>query len=510
MEGLLKDCRFGFRMLLKNPGMAAVAIVALMLGIGANSAIFSVVNAVLLRPLPYEQSDKLIFLSERSQVLEGMSISYPNFQDWRARNEVFEGIAVFRRQSLNLTGRTGPERLTGGLVSAELFPMLRVKPELGRVFTGDEDKPGAQPVAVLTDTLWQRRFGGDRAIIGQSITLNDKQYEVIGVMPEGFQFPTRAELWMPVGQESGNPSWAQRGNHPGLYGIARLKPGVTLEQARANMDSVAVQLEQQYPDSNVGNRVTVRPYLEQVVSDIRPALLVLLGAVGFVLLIACANVANLLLARAATRQKEISIRVALGAGRRRLVRQLLTESLILALVGGGLGLVLARIGVTLIVAAYPDSIPRSGSVGLDWTVVGFTALVAIGTGVVFGLVPALHSSKPDVNESLKDAARGSSGGVGGQLVRNVLVAFEVMLSLVLLIGAGLMLRSFYSLLNVDPGFKTESTLTFNVNLPPAKYKDNAQTIGFFRQALDRLKALPGVQAVGLSSGLPLGNNGNQT
>ena len=510
METIFKDCRFGLRMLVKNPALSAVAIIALMLGIGANSAIFSVVNAVLLKPLPYDESNRLMWLGERSQVLDDMSISYPNFQDWRSQNEVFEGIAVYRRQSLNLTGQAEPERLEGGLVSADLFPLLRVQPELGRVFTSDEDKPGAEPVAVLSHSLWQRRFGGDRGIIGQAITLSDKQYAVIGVMPAGFQFPTRVELWMPAGQESGSKSWVQRGNHPGLYAIARLKPGVTVEQARSDMDSVAVQLERQYPDSNAGARITVRPYLEQIVRDIRPALLVLLGAVGFVLLIACANVANLLLARAASRQKEISIRVALGAGRLRLLRQLLTESVILALVGAGLGLVLAKVGVNLIVAAYPDSIPRSGSIGLDVPVVVFTALVAIGTGLLFGLVPALHSSKPDLNDSLKDAARGSSGGVGRARLRSILVVSEVALSVVLLIGAGLMLRSFYTLIQVDPGFKTDRLLTFNVNLPPAKYKEQDQMIRFYRQSLDRLKQVPGIQVAGLASGLPLGNNGNQT
>jgi putative ABC transport system permease protein len=496
-------------MLLKNPGFTIVAVLALTLGIGADSAIFSVVNAVLLRPLPYPDSDRLVVMRERSPQIEGMSVAYPNFIDWRDQNNSFEDLGVFRRQSYSLTGSGEPERLTGWQVSAEVLPLLKVSPALGRFFTSDEDKPGATPVVILSDGLWQRRFGGDPNILDQSLTFDGRAFTVIGVMPPGFQFPSRgAELWTPVGPSSKDPGWVNRGNHPGLTGIARLKPGVTIAQAREDMEIVAANLEKQYPDSNTGNRVTVTAALENAVRTIRPALLVLLGAVGFVLLIACANVANLLLARATTRQKEIAIRTALGASRGRIVRQLLTESILLSLIGGGLGLLLARWGVKLIVAISPNSIPRSREIDLDGRVLAFTIGVSLLTGIIFGLVPALQSSKPDLNETLKDAGRGSTGR--RHVFRSGLVVSEVALTLMLLIGAGLMIRSFYRLQQVDPGFNHERLLTFNVSLPQKKYPEVQQKVSFFEQLAEKLRSLPGVQAVGLSSGLPLGNNGWQT
>jgi putative ABC transport system permease protein len=509
METLLQDIRYGLRMLLKTPGFTIVAVLTLTLGIGANSAIFSVVNAVLLRPLPYDEGENLMLLSERSPQLEGMSISYPNFLDWRQQQSSFEHLAVFRRQSYNLTGAGEPERLVAGQVSAAMFPALRVQAARGRTFTEEEDRPGGDLVTVLSHGLWQRLFGGNENILGQTLNLNSKQYTVIGIMPPDFIFPSRVELWTPVGQEYSNPGWQHRGNHPGLYGIARLNPGVTLEQTRADMETITAGLEQQYPDTNTGGRATITPLHENVVRDIKPALLLLLGAVGLVLLIACVNVANLLLARAATRQKEIAIRTALGAGRARLVRQLLTESILLALVGGGLGLLIAKWGVALLVAINPNNIPRSREIGLDWNVLAFTLGISILTGVIFGLVPALHASKPDLNETLKEASRGSTAGPR-HVLRSTLVVAEVAMALMVLIMAGLVMRSFYELQQVDPGFKPESLLTFQVNLPTTKYPEEQQRVNFYTQVMERVSGLPGVQSVGAATGLPLGNNGNQT
>jgi putative ABC transport system permease protein len=500
--------RYGIRMLVKNPGFTIVAVLALTLGIGADSAIFSVVNAVLLRPLPYPESERLVFLSERSQVLEGMSIAYPNFLDWREQNNAFESIGVYRRQSYNLTGSGEPERLVAGQVSADLFTALRVSAARGRVFTNDEDKPGATPVVVLSDGLWKRRFGGDPGIIGQNLTLDGTGFTVIGTMPSGFLFPSRAEMWTPVGLQAKDPGWESRGNHPGLYAMARLKPGITVEQAREDMEIVATNLEKQYPNSNTGNSATITPALENIVHDIRSALLVLLSAVGFVLVIACANVANLLLARATNRQREIAIRTALGASRTRIIRQLLTESMLLSFAGGALGLLLALAGVRLIVAISPNSIPRAAEIGLDQRVLVFTVAVSVLTGIIFGLAPALQASKPDLNETLKEAGRGSTGR--RHILRSALVVSEVALTMVLLIGAGLMIRSFYHLQRVDPGFVPDNLLTFNVALPQKKYAEGQQRINFYQQLLQNLRALPGVESVGMATGLPLGNNGWQS
>jgi len=508
MTTLFQDLRYGIRMLLRNPGFTIIAVLALTLGIGADTAIFSVVNGVLLRPLPYNESEKLIALSERSAVLEGMSIAYPNFLDWRAQNNSFENIGVFRRQSYNLTGIGEPERLVAGQVSADLFAVLKVNATLGRVFTNDEDQPGATPVAVLSHGLWQRRLGGDPGIIGQTLTLDTRAFTVIGIMPPTFDFPSRVELWTPVGLRAKDPGWESRGNHPGLYAMARLKPGITIGQARDDMEIVAANLEKQYPDSNTGNRASITPALENVVREIRTALLVLLSAVGFVLLIACANVANLLLARATNRQKEIAIRTALGASRTRIVRQLLTESMLLSFAGGALGLLLARAGVTLIVAISPNSIPRSTEIGLDPRVLAFTIAISVLTGMIFGLAPALQASKPDLNETLKDAGRGSTGR--RRLLRSGLVVSEVALTMVLLIGAGLMIRSFYRLQRVDPGFVADNLLTFNVSLPQKKYAEDQQRINFYQQLLQNLHGMPGVQSVAMATGLPLGNNGWQS
>jgi putative ABC transport system permease protein len=508
METLIHDIRYAMRVLLKSPGFTAVALLTLTLGIGANSAIFSVVNAVLLRPLPYEESERLVFITERSPVLEGMSVAYPNYLDWREQNGVFDNIGVYRRVSFNLTGNGKPERLLGGEVSAELFNALKTKPALGRTFLAEEDVAGANPVVVLSYGLWQRRFGKDTDVISQTITLNARPHTIIAVMPPDFRFPSGVDLWVPVGLNADNPSW-NRGNHPGLYAIARLKPGVTASQAHAEMDTIAARLEQQYPASNTGNRVTVTPLFNRIVGDIRPALLVLLAAVGFVLLIACANVANLLLARAAARQKEIAVRMALGASRGRLIRQLLTESMILSVTGGALGLLLAVWGTDLLVAISPDNIPRFAEIKLDNRVLGFTAGIALVTGILFGLAPALHASKLNLNEILKEGGRSATAGLRRQRVRSLLVISEVAIALVLLIGAGLLIKSFLRLQQVDPGFNPDNVLTAGIPLPRTKYLEPPKRIAFYEALFSRVAALPGVQAVGAVSELPI-EGGSQT
>ena len=508
MQPLIQDLRYGVRMLFKNPLVTLIAILALTLGIGANTAIFSVVNAVLLRPLPYQESDRLVFLSERGTQVEDMSISYPNFTDWREQNRVFEHFGVFNRNSYNLTGRGEAERINAGQVSAEVFTALGTQPALGRVFTSAEDVPGGPSVVILSHGLWLRRFGGDPKILNQQINLNGRNYEVIGVMPNGYAFPTRTEMWVSAGQLSGDPAWKMRGNHPGLYGLARLKPGITIEQARADLGNIVANLAKLYPDSNEGNGVTISSLLENYVGDIRPALWFMLAAVSFVLLIACANIANLLLARATVRQKEMAVRAALGASRWRLIRQLLTESVILALIGGVLGFVIAQWGIDLILAISPNNIPRAKEIGMDWRVLMFTIAVSVITGILFGLIPALQSSETNVHETLKESGRGNTGKK--HWVRSGLVIFEVATTLMLLICAGLMMRSFYRLQQVNPGFNYDHLMSMSISLPEKKYATPEQQINFFEQVAQNIRNQPGVKSVGYASGLPLGNNGWQT
>jgi len=507
MQTLWQDLRYGARMLLRSPSITLVVILALALGIGANTAIFSVVNAVLLRPLPYDQADRLLFLNEASQVLDEMSISYPNFTDWRNQNHFFEYIGVYNRNSYNLTGVGDVERILTAQFSADLFSALRVNAAIGRVFTNEEDRPGGTPVVVLSYGLWQRRFGGQTSILNQPITLNGKSYTVIGVMPRSFQYPNRVEMWVPVGQLSGDPSWQQRGNHPGLYAIARLKPGATFAQAQADMDNIAANLAKQYPDSNTGNRIRMRPLLEVFVSEVRGTLWVLFGAVAFVLLIACANIANLLLARATARRKELAIRAAMGAGRWRLIRQLLTESVLLATIGGALGLLIAQWGIRLILYVSPNAIPRATEINMDWKVLAFTLGISLLTGILFGIMPAVQAGEVDIHETLKETGRGSSRR---HWLRSSLVVVEVATTMILLIGAGLMIRSFYRLQQVNPGFSYDHLTSFSVSLPQKKYATEDQRVDFFRRLIESTRSLPGVQAVAVASGLPLGNNGWQT
>jgi len=504
---LWQDIKYGARMLLKNPGVTIIVIIALALGIGANTAIFSVVNSVLLRPLPYEEPERLVFLNEMSPVLDEMSISYPNFTDWRNHNQTFEKMAVHNRGSYNLTGAGDAERIVTGQVSADLFAVLRVNAAHGRVFTNDEDKPGATPVVVLSHGLWQRRFGGQSSILNQAITLNSKSYTVIGIMPETFLYPSRVEMWVPVGQLSDQPSWQSRGNHPGLYAVARLKPGVTFEQAQADMNNIAVNLEKQYPDTNTSNRVRMRPLMEIFVVDVRRTLWIIFAVVGAVLLIACANIANLLLARATARRKEMAIRTAVGASRWRIARQLLTESILVSMIGGAIGLFLAYWGVQLILYMSPTAIPRSREIGLDWLVLIFTVGVSFVTGILFGLIPAIQAGEVDVNETLKETGRSTTGR---SWLRSALVVGEVATTLVVLIFAGLMIRSFYKLQQVNPGFSHDRLTSFSVSLPEKKYPNEEARGSFYTRLLENIRALPGVESAAAASGLPLGNNGWQT
>ena len=509
MNTLLQDIRFGLRMLLKTPSVSIVATIALALGIGANTAIFSVVNAVLLRPLPFPDPDKLVALFEtdtqRGQIRG--SHSYPNFMDLRAQNTVFERVASYHNSDFVLTGRGEPARLQGLVTTADLFPLLGVSPLIGRTFLPEEDKPSENGrVAILSEQLYRKRFNSDPSILNQAITLDGRPFTIVGVMPASFEFPIQnepVELWTTIaGDASGEePITAQRGAHF-LQVIGRLKPGVTEEQAQADLTTIAARLEQQYPDTNTHKGARVDPALTALVGDIRPALLILLGAVACVLLIACANVANLLLARATSRHKEMAIRLALGASRMRVIRQLLTESVLLSLVGGAVGLLLAVWWSDLLVALGKDDIPRALHVGIDWRVLGFTLGISLVTGLIFGLAPAAHSSKGQLVEALKDGARGTSDGGRRGGIRSLLVVTELAIAVVLLVVAGLLIQSLWRLRHVDSGLQPHNVLTFNVTLPEIKYDADRQS-QFFTNLKSRLEGTPGVQSASTIYPLPL-------
>jgi putative ABC transport system permease protein len=509
MNTLLQDIRFGLRMLLKSPSVSIVATIALALGIGANTAIFSVVNAVLLRPLPFPSPDTLVSLFEtdtrRGQ--ERGSHSYPNFMDLRAQNTVFERVASYHSGDFIMTGRGEPARLQGSVVTADLFPLLGVSPVLGRSFLPDDDKPSETGrVVMLSQQLFQKRFNSDPSILNQAITLDGISFTVVGVMPASFEFPIQndpVELWTTIaGDAAGKePVTAQRGAHF-LQVVGRLKPGVTEEQAQAELTTIAARLEQQYPDTNTNKSLRVTSALKALVGDIRPALLILLGAVACVLLIACANVANLLLARATSRYKEMAIRAALGASRVRVIRQLLTESVMLSLVGGAVGLLLAVWWSDLLIALGKEDIPRAVHVGMDWRVLGFTLGVSLLTGLVFGLAPAFHSSKTELVDSLKEGGRGSSEGGRRSRIRNILVVTELAIAVVLLVGAGLLIQSLWRLQGVNSGLQPQNVLTFNVVLPDIKYESDQQS-RFFIDLKSRLESTPGVQSASSIFPLPL-------
>jgi len=498
MDVILQDLRYGIRKLVKNPGVTAVVVLALALGIGANTAIFSVVNAILLHPLAFKDPGRIamVWMDNRKLGVDQDWHSYLNFLEYKNGSQTFEDIAAFNDRSFNLTGAGDPIRVLGAWATASLFPVLGVDPILGRAFTSDEEEPGRDLVVVLSHGLWQRRFGADPQIIGQQISLNGKNRTVIGVMPASFRFPDKdAELWVPL-----SPDAQLRNNRNALWlkAVGRLKPGVTLEQARADMGTIAGRLEQQY-DFMSGYGVNLVPIHDQVVGSVRPAMLVLLAAVALVLLIACANVANLLLVRAAAREREIAVRAALGAARGRLVGQLLTESIVLATAGGVAGLLIAVLGLRMLLAMAPVDIPRLDQIRVDWQVLAFALGLSLATGVVFGLVPALQASRPDLNESLKEGGRGSTTGIRGRRIRGALVISEIALSLVLLIAAGLMIKSFVHLQQFNLGFNPDRMLTLRLQLPGSKYKDDSQVAGFYRELLDGVENLPGVQSVGAIS-----------
>jgi putative ABC transport system permease protein len=502
MGTLWQDVRFGVRMLLKKPVFTAIAVLALALGAGANTAIFSVVNGVLLRPLPFKDPDKLVRLGEWSKQVPGMSIAYPNFKDWRERNHVFDGLAATQFDSYNLTGGDEPERLQGRNVSYNFFDVLGVVPSVGRGFRADEDRAGAPRVCMLSHGLWQRRFGGDSKIVGKPLALNGESYTVVGVLPQDYRFGTQTDVFVPLGLKEDGENMRPRDNHPGIYAYARLKDGVSFEQAETEMKAIAAQLAEEYPKTNTGNGVTLTPLREYFVGDVRTSLLVLLAAVGFVLLIACANVANLLLARAASRAREIAVRKAMGASRWRIIRQLLTESVMLSALGGVVGLLLAMWGVDVLRRASIDLLPTTAEIGLDRNVLFFTFGVSLLTGILFGLAPALQASKSDLSESLKEGGRSGADGAARNRVRSLLVVAEVALSLVLLVGSGLLVRSFLLLRDTDTGFDQKNLLTLQLSYRVGK-EEGQRAVNFLRAVEEKVRALPGVSAVAVSNGVPL-------
>jgi putative ABC transport system permease protein len=506
MNSFLQDLRYSARILIKNPGFTFIAVITLSLGIGANTAIFSVVNAVLLRPLPYYSPDRLmrVWGKNASQGSQPLTASLPDYLDWRDQNQVFEQIAAFSfvGGSGNLLGGDQPERVTGLRVSANLFPLLGVKAALGRTFLLEDERASAEPVIILSHRLWATRFGSDPGIIGHTVTLSDRIFTVVGVMPAGFQHPgiggPTTDVWRPLTQDANQ--MRREARH--LQVLARLKPGIGLRQAQETMTVLARNLEQQYPNTNAGYAVSLVSLHETVTGEIRPALGLLLGAVAFVLLIACANVANLLLSRAAAREKEIAVRLALGAGRFRLIRQLLTESMLLSLLSGGAGLLIAIWGVDLLVALSAGNLPRAGQIAIDTQVLAFTIAISILTGLLFGLAPAFQASRLNPQESLKASGSTNAAVLRRFRLRYVLVISEVALALMLLVGAGLLIKSFLLLHRVDPGLEPDHALTMRVALPAAKYPKGERMVAFYRELVQRVEALPGVKSAGVVSWLP--------
>jgi putative ABC transport system permease protein len=506
LDSLFQDLRYGARMLRKNPGFTAIAVLTLALGIGATTAIFSVVDAVLLRPLPYDEPDRLVTISESNSsndLATRNPVAPGNYLDWRSQNTAFSHVVATHFPGFSLTGSGRPERALGAAISAGALGMLGLRPHLGREIAPEDDRPDANAVVMLSDSLWRRRFNANRDIVGKTIHLDAAAYTVIGVLPPGLQFPQEdVDLWVPLEHELDSKNMHWRNSHY-LDVYARLKPGITLPQAREEMNRIAGSLKRTYPDTNSGAGTIVQPLQHDLVSGIRPALLTLLFAVGFVLLIACANVANLLLVRAIRREKELSIRVALGAGSSRLVRQLLTESILLSFAGAVAGLLIAGWVRQALLALRPAGLPLYNSVRTDFRVLLFTLAVSVLTGILFGLMPALRAARADVNLVLKNTSRSVTSGFGATRLRSVLVAGEIAISLILLIGAGLLIQSFFRLRNTDLGFRTDHTLTMRISIPADKYPQDGQVVAFCDRLLDKVRTLPGVERAGMVSFLPL-------
>jgi predicted permease len=509
MRDFWQDLRYGLRMLAKNPGFTAMAVLTLALGIGANTALFSVVNGVLLNPLPYPEPSQLVTLHESKPNFETGSISYPNFRDWQRDSRSFSSIAINRGYAFNLTGMGEAERVRAEFISSDFFSLLGVKPVIGRTLAPDEDRIGAAPIALISAGFWKRKFGSAPDVLGKSITLDGRGYTIVGVVPASFDLFLKSfgacEVYVPIGQWN-NPLLLQRGSGLGIHGTGRLRAGVTIEQARADMDGVTRNLAAAYPDADKGIGATILPLKEDMVGDIQPYLLVLLAAVGLVLLIACVNVANLLLARSTGRRREFAIRVALGAGQGRVIRQLLTESVLLGLGGGGFGLVLAAWGTRAALGVLPAALPRASEIGLDARVLSFTAAISLLAGILFGLAPALKVATPDVHETLKEGGRGASGT--RHHAQRVLVVTEVAMALVLLVAAGLTIRTLARLWSVNPGFDPRNVMTFGLSLSPSMSTAGPDAIrAALRHVNLELESIPGVEAASLSWGAtPLGGD----
>jgi putative ABC transport system permease protein len=506
MRTLLQDLRFGARTLAKRPGFALVAVLTLALGIGANTAIFSVVNAVLLRPLPFKDAGRLVLVYETTQSVPRDFVSVPNLEDYRAGSRSFESFTTFVPQSVNLTGAGAePERVIGAFVTSSFFTVFGVEPARGRSFLAEDDAQGGGQVAILNHDLWQRRFGADPEIVGKSLTFNGEPYTVVGVMPEGFGLPaTTTDVLLPAQKW---PNYKPVRSSHSSWVIGRMRGGVTRGAAEGELRAIAKRLEEAYPEENRGRGVTLVGLQDYFVEDIRPALLVLLCAVGLILLIACSNIANLLLARGAARQKEVALRSALGASRRRLFRQMLTETLLLGLLGGAAGLLLAQWGVDALLALKPGDLPTTQKIGIDGRVLAFSLGLSALTGLVFGIAPALQLSKTDVSRALKEGGRGGGEGKERARLRGAFVVAQVALSLMLLVGAGLLLNSFYRLLRTSPGFNPQNLLTMEYRVPKNRYPKGEQQWAFHREVIERVGRLPGVESAAVVRGLPFSGNG---